>query len=230
MNQHPKIRSKSKNGPNINQPKNRTLNQNNNSGKIKSNDSTYFGLVKAGLKLSHLNIRNLLPKLDEIKQFKFAYQKNNTHIFGVCEIFLTEDITNDMISIEGFALERKDRSEARHKLGGGLTIYFSDLLNHQRRKDLEISNLESIWCQVDLQNSKPLLICYVYRPPDMHQSWIDDFEKEIDYAKESGMEVIILGDINIDYTGGCTNNKWYRNNLFHKSLTPLLELHHLHVP
>jgi hypothetical protein len=138
-------------------------------------DSTYFGLVKAGLKLSHLNIRNLLPKLDEIKQFKFAYQKNNTHIFGVCEIFLTEDITNDMISIEGFALERKDRSEARHKLGGGLTIYFSDLLNHQRRKDLEISNLESIWCQVDLQNSKPLLICYVYRPPDMHQSWIDDF-------------------------------------------------------
>jgi hypothetical protein len=30
----------------------------------------------------------------------------------VCEIFLTEDITNDMISIEGFALERKDRSEA----------------------------------------------------------------------------------------------------------------------
>jgi endonuclease/exonuclease/phosphatase family metal-dependent hydrolase len=45
-------------------------------------------------------------------------------------------------------------------------------------------------------------------PPDMHQSWIDDFEKEIDYAKESGMEVIILGDINIDYTGGCTNNQW----------------------
>ena len=34
----------------------------------------------------------------------------------------------------------------------------------------------------------------------MHQSWINDFEKEIDYAKESGMEVIILGDINIDYT------------------------------
>jgi hypothetical protein len=46
-NQHPKIRSKSKKGPNINQSKNRTLNKNNNSGKIKSNDSTYFGLVKA---------------------------------------------------------------------------------------------------------------------------------------------------------------------------------------
>jgi exonuclease III len=64
----------------------------------------------------------------------------------------------------------------------------------------------------------------------MHQSWIDDFEKEIDYAKESGMEVIILGDINIDYTGGCTNNKWANKiqEQSHKLLTPLLELHHLH--
>jgi hypothetical protein len=102
-----------------------------------------------------LNVRNLLPKLDEIKQL--AYQKNNTRIFGLCETFLTEDITNDMISIEGFALERKDRSETRDKLGGGLTSYFSDLLNYQRRKDLEISNLESIWCQVDFKNSKPCL-------------------------------------------------------------------------
>ena len=49
-------------------------------------------------------------------------------MFGLCETFLTEDITNDMISIEGFALERKDRSETRDKLGGGLTIYFSDRL------------------------------------------------------------------------------------------------------
>jgi len=69
-----------------------------------------------------LNVRNLLPKLDEIKQF--AYQKNNTHIFGLCETILTEDITNDM-------KERKDRSETRDKLWGGLTIYFSDSLNRQ---------------------------------------------------------------------------------------------------
>lgn len=48
--------------------------------------------------------------------------------------------------------------------------------------------------------------------------WIDDFEKEIDYAKECGMEVIILGDINIDYTGGCTNNKW-DNMIQEQSLT-----------
>ena len=78
-----------------------------------------------------------------------------------------------------------------------------------------------------LQKLKTMFI----EPPDMHQSWIDDFEKEIDYAKESGMEVISLGDINIDYTGGCTNNQW--DNMIQEQshkLTPLLELHHLHTP
>ena len=103
-----------------------------------------------------------------------------------------------------------------------MITYFSDLLNYQRRKDLEISNLESIWCQVHFKNSKPLLICYVYRNPDMHQSWIDDFENEIDYAKKSGMELIILGDINIDYTGGCTNNKW-ANMIQEQSLSQIID-------
>jgi hypothetical protein len=54
-------------------------------------------------------------------------------------------VTNNMINIEDFTLERKDRCETRDKLGGGLAIYLSILLNHKRRKDLEVSNLESVW-------------------------------------------------------------------------------------
>ena len=54
-------------------------------------------------------------------------------------------VTNDMINIEGFPLERKDRCERRDKLGGGLVIYISNSLIHKSRKDLEVSNLESVW-------------------------------------------------------------------------------------
>jgi hypothetical protein len=32
--------------------------------------------------------------------------------------------------------------------------------------------------------------------------------KEINMTNECGMELIILGDINIDYKDGCTNSKW----------------------
>ena len=104
---------------------------------------TYLGLEKTGLKLSHLNIRNRLPKIEEIK--RFTNQRHNTHIFGLCETILTEMVTNNMINIEDFTLERKDRCETRDKLGGGLAIYISNSLNHKRRNDLEVSNLESVW-------------------------------------------------------------------------------------
>jgi exonuclease III len=56
----------------------------------------------------------------------------------------------------------------------------------------------------------------------MNQSWIDEFEKERNMTNECGMELIILGDINIDYKDGCTNNKW-SNMILDQSLTQLID-------
>jgi hypothetical protein len=45
-----------------------------------------------------------------LTNIKFAYQKNNTHIFGVCEIFLTEDIdgfTKSVREYQEYILTRK---------------------------------------------------------------------------------------------------------------------------
>ena len=56
----------------------------------------------------------------------------------------------------------------------------------------------------------------------MNQSWIDEFEKEINMTNECGMELIILGDINIDYKDGCTNSKW-SNMILDQSLTQLID-------
>ena len=56
----------------------------------------------------------------------------------------------------------------------------------------------------------------------MNQSWIDQFEKAINMTNECGMELIILGDINIDYKDGCTNSKW-SNMILDQSLTQLID-------
>lgn len=56
----------------------------------------------------------------------------------------------------------------------------------------------------------------------MNQSWIDEFEKEINITNECGMELIILGDINIDHKDGCTNSKW-SNMILDQSLTQLID-------
>lgn len=142
LNKSPKKNSKRKGKP-ISKTHESKGNENKNVNSSDPKIETYFGLEKTGLKLSHLNIRNILPKIDEIKQF--TNQGHNTHTFGLCETFLTETVTNDMINIEGFTLERKDRCETRDKLGGGLAIYISNSLNHKGRKDLEVSNMENVW-------------------------------------------------------------------------------------
>jgi hypothetical protein len=56
------------------------------------------------LLITDLNVETRgVPIIDEIKQF--TNQRHNTHTFGLCETFLTEMVTNDMINIEGFTLE-----------------------------------------------------------------------------------------------------------------------------
>ncbi|CAG2251550.1 unnamed protein product [Mytilus edulis] len=100
--------------------------QNNENKTTKCLEETYFGLKKNGLKISHLNIRGVLSKFDEMKLF--INQKNNTHIMGICETFLTSNTEDSFISIKGFELERKDRCET-NKIPAGVrfTIPFIKL-------------------------------------------------------------------------------------------------------
>ena len=58
-----------------------------------------------------------------------------------------------------------------------------------------------------MPNSKPFLICTAYRPPNATSDWIDKLEAELSVAQSSGLELILMGDINIDYRS-CSNTKW----------------------
>ena len=61
---------------------------------------------------------------------------------------------------------RKDRSYTQDKSGGGLILYFRNSLNCRRRSELRnFTNLNSKG-RVNTPNSKPILICTVYRPPN----------------------------------------------------------------
>ena len=68
------------------------------------------------------------------------------------------------------------------KSGGGLLLYYKQALQVIRRNDLEISNIESIWAEVILPNSRPFLIWTVYRPPNALSNWIDLYEEELSKA------------------------------------------------
>ena len=74
---------------------------------------------------------------------------------------------------QGFYFERKDRAALRQgtlntKRGGGVVVYIADHIKYKRRNDLESSETESIWLEINLKNTKPILISSVYRPPSSY--------------------------------------------------------------
>ena len=41
------------------------------------------------------------------------------------------------------------------KTGGGLMLFLRNILKYKRRPEYEISNLETIWVEIELPNAKP---------------------------------------------------------------------------
>lgn len=158
-----------------------------------------------GLHISNLNIRHIVPKIDELR-LMLASEKG-PDIFGACETFLDTNISDVQVGINGYEFLRKDRCCTRDKAGGGVILYYRKSLKCKRKAELEISNIETLWSEVSLPKAKPFLICTVYRPPNVHADWIDLFEEELSLAQTTGYEIIIMGDFNIDFIN-CSNNKW----------------------
>ena len=133
--------------------------------------------------------------------------ENGPDIIGICETFLDPSVGDSQLSINHFDLLRIDRCETQDKSGGGLLLYFRKWLTCKRRTELETSNIETLWTEVTLTNTKPFLICTLYRPPSATSEWIDLLEEELSVAQTTGLEMIIMGDANIDFQA-CSNNKW----------------------
>ncbi|VDI44334.1 Hypothetical predicted protein [Mytilus galloprovincialis] len=104
------------------------------------------------------------------------------------ETFLNDEIGTETLQIEGYKIERKDRNAINY--GGGVIAYIRNSVCHQRRIDLEISSIESLWIEIKFPNTNSILIGIFYRPPSSFQSWIDSAEKEIDKASAENKEII----------------------------------------
>ena len=64
-------------------------------------------------------------------------------------------ISDYMLKIDSYSFERKDR---KGKNGGGLIVYLSNNVIYKRRHDLEINEIESLWLEVSIGKSKPVLL------------------------------------------------------------------------
>ena len=151
------------------------------------------------LSIMHLNIQNLVPKLDLVEGESLAYD-----ILVFSESWLKQEVRDDSILIENFLQPfRTDRCD---RPGGGVVVYVRDTLTCRRRPDLEIRGLEADWVEIKTK-SKKVLIGGFYRPQNSNAQYFNHINESIDRAYNTNIpDVIILGDFNFNMFHG-NNNK-----------------------
>ena len=80
-----------------------------------------------------INIRHILPKLDELKILMSS--ENSPDIVGLCETFLTASVFENQLHIDDFDIIRKDRSNIEDKPGGGVILYTRKSVCCKRRPE-----------------------------------------------------------------------------------------------
>ena len=147
-----------------------------------------------GIKLCCHNVNRISNKFDEVK-YNLMFSENPPDVLGCCETFLNDYTSDNEIEVKNYILNRKDR---KHGEGGGWIVYFSENLPFERKLNLELSDIETMWFEVKPNYRKSFLLCYVYRPPQSLVNWFDLFENEISNAMGINSDIILAGDFNLD--------------------------------
>ena len=106
----------------------------------------------------HLNVRSLLPKLEELK---FYLTNKKIQVFSVNETWLDSSIADNEIAIPGFNIFRRDRPKGSH---GGVALYVRSELQPFLMVNLYDEIVESVFVKIKL-GSRSILVGSIYRPP-----------------------------------------------------------------
>ena len=109
--------------------------------------------------IASLNVNSLLSHHDEIASL---IKEQGIHFLALNETKIDENCSSELLQIEGYKLERLDRS--RH--GGGIAFYIKDAFKCDVCKDIPASSLELICEEITPPpQSSPFCILSWYRPP-----------------------------------------------------------------
>ena len=160
-----------------------------------------------GFHIAHLNVRSMNNKLLEL----YSYVRNlKFDVFTISETWLNEAFPEELLYIDGYNLLRLDRSwkeeNVSHvKKGGGLAIYIKqDLhvsLDKLKKFNVSTKNIEVQWVEVNMENSRNIIIGNIYRPPQGDINTCCDFLTDTvnDIVLANNADIFLLGDFNVDY-------------------------------
>ena len=148
------------------------------------------------------NIRSLFRKLAFVETF---FVSENVDICFFTESWLNTNISNSMINLPGYDIFRSDRLDKR---GGGVAIYYKNLLDVKLLDNFFVSstysNFEFSAMQLKTIDSKITFVCF-YIPPDSAKCTytISNVCKVISSLITHTDPFVLLGDFNfplVDWT------------------------------
>lgn len=123
-----------------------------------------------GLKISHINIRSIVNKMDSLK---LLLKDKPFDIITISETWLKPSIPDCEVTIPGYSCVRQDRMGGKN--GGGTIIYVRDGIPYRLRTDLGSLSSESCVIEVTRLKCKKLFTWVVYKAPDIpHDTFTED--------------------------------------------------------
>lgn len=141
------------------------------------------------MKLAHLNIRSLFPKIGTLREYVL---EQNFDVVAITETWLTGDIPSDLVCIPGYKFLRKDRCTR----GGGVGIYIKNEIPFTVLQCTR--SLEHCWIKIKFNNIDLVIGC-IYRPPlSDFNDFCDEFESMLSSFIANNTQFLCMGDFNID--------------------------------
>lgn len=153
-------------------------------------EDIYKCFRRQGIHFLHINVRSLLPKVDELK---IIASESKAAAIGVSETWLDDSIADSEVEIPNYNINRRNRN--RH--GGGVCLYIRSDLTFNPRPDLSMDSLETLWVEILLPKTPPIITGICYRLPKQN-NFYDYLEQSCFHNNSfSEYECIMLGDFNI---------------------------------
>ena len=107
------------------------------------------------LKCLYTNANIVINKMDELRERILV---NDFDVIAVTETWAKEEIIDSELSVDGYVLYRKDRKSDRQCRGGGVIILVKTSLKSKSLTKLnDIKFQDSVWCQIELNQSKLIM-------------------------------------------------------------------------
>lgn len=141
------------------------------------------------IKIAHINIRSLVPKLNDLVQFVVEH---NLDVLIISETWLGSAVHESHVSVDGYRIFRKDRDGR----GGGVAILLRDCFNASVIDTSSV--IEQIWIAISIHNIK-FIVGGLYRPPQFdYKLFLSELECSLISCLPVSNTIVCGGDLNID--------------------------------